>query len=99
MSGDALIVTAAIAALAPATQSQIATGAQFDVVSIKPHKNDPGAGGGMQCLPDGTFMMTNQPIASIIPRAQRWPTRPSSQTFCARLRSTAVGWPSRRAAR
>lgn len=78
MSGHALIVTSTIAALAtaPATQAQIATaGAQFDVVSIKPHKNDPGPGGGIRTLPDGTFMMTNQPIRSIILGASPVPAR------------------------
>jgi bla regulator protein blaR1 len=78
MMGYALFVTSTIAVLvmAPATQSQVATvGAQFDVVSIKPHKNDPSAGGGIQTLPDGTFVMTNHPIRSIILGASPVPVR------------------------
>ena len=51
-------------------------GAQFDVVSIKPHKYDPVAGGGMGTRPDGTFMMTSQPIWSIIAYASPVPISP-----------------------
>ena len=47
-------------------QAPAISGAQFDVVSIKPHPYDPARGGGMRTLPDGTFMMTSQPIWSII---------------------------------
>jgi bla regulator protein BlaR1 len=52
------------------------TGAQFDVVSIKLHPYDPPAGGGMGTLPDGTFMMTSQPILSIISAASPVPVSP-----------------------
>jgi hypothetical protein len=52
------------------------TGAQSDVVSIKLHPYDPAAGGGIRTLPDGTFMMTSQPILSIIPAASPVPVSP-----------------------
>src|SRR4051812_36552293 len=48
-------------------------GAQFDVVSIKPHQYDPAEGGGMRTLPDGTFMMTAQPIWSMLMSASPEP--------------------------
>ena len=51
-------------------------GAQFDVVSIKPHKYDPVAGGGMRTGPDGSFTMTSQPISSIISAASPVPVSP-----------------------
>lgn len=38
---------------------------EFEVVSIKPTSGD-GPGGGIRRLPDGTTIVTNQPIASII---------------------------------
>ena len=50
-------------------------GAQFDVVSIKPHKYDPRTGGGMRTLPDGAFMMTSLPIRSILSIASPTPVR------------------------
>jgi uncharacterized protein (TIGR03435 family) len=50
-------------------------GAQFEVVSIKPHKYDPSTGGGMRTLPDGAFMMTSQPIRSILTAASPEPVR------------------------
>jgi uncharacterized protein (TIGR03435 family) len=50
-------------------------GAQFDVVSIKPHRYDPSTGGGMRTLPDGAFMMTSQPISSILTAASPQPVR------------------------
>ena len=54
-------------------QTAAIVGAQFDVVSIKPHKYDPVTGGGMRTGPDGTFTMTSQPIASIISAASPVP--------------------------
>ena len=78
MSRHALLVTSMIAVLVTAQAAQSPSsrgGAQFDVVSIKPHKNEIGAGGGMRTLPDGTFMMTNQPIRSIILGASPVPVR------------------------
>lgn len=51
-------------------------GAQFDVVSIKPHKYDPAVGGGMMSRPDGTFTMTSQSIWSIIAYASPVPVAP-----------------------
>jgi bla regulator protein blaR1 len=76
MSRHALLVTSMIAVLVTAQAAQSPSsrgGAQFDVVSIKPHKNE--IGGGMRTLPDGTFMMTNQPIRSIILGASPVPVR------------------------
>ena len=53
-----LALMVAVLVTAPTIQSQIVTaGAQYDVVSIKPNKSGIGAGGGMQYLPDGTFIM------------------------------------------
>jgi uncharacterized protein (TIGR03435 family) len=46
---------------------------EFDVVSIK--RNTSTAGGGMRTLPDGTLVMTNQPIRSIIMSASPVPAR------------------------
>jgi uncharacterized protein (TIGR03435 family) len=60
---------------APAMQTQSPGAAQFDVVSIKPSAAGFGSGGGMRTLPDGTFMMTNQPIRSIILSASPTPAR------------------------
>jgi uncharacterized protein (TIGR03435 family) len=51
-------------------------GAQFDVVSIKPHKADAAAGGGIRSAPDGGFMMTGLPIRSIISAASPVPVSP-----------------------
>jgi uncharacterized protein (TIGR03435 family) len=51
-----------------------ASGAQFDVVSIKRSPNDAG-GGGIRSLPDGTMIMTNHPIRSIILSASPVPAR------------------------
>src|SRR5579872_6194158 len=61
-------VTAIVAAGATvlAQQPSAMSGAQFDVVSIKPHKDDPAAFTGTRFLPDGTFMLTNSPIVPII---------------------------------
>ena len=57
MLGHALLVTSMMAILvtAPGTQSQAAGGgAQFDVVSIKPHKSEMGTGGGNRGAAPGT---------------------------------------------
>jgi uncharacterized protein (TIGR03435 family) len=78
MSGHALLVTSMIAVLVTAPTAQPPStggGAQFDVVSIKPHKSELESDGGMRTLPDGTFMMTNQPIRSIILGASPVPVR------------------------
>jgi uncharacterized protein (TIGR03435 family) len=48
-------------------------GAQFDVVSIKLNSSPPGSGGGMRTLPDGSFMMTNQPMRGILSAASPVP--------------------------
>jgi uncharacterized protein (TIGR03435 family) len=61
--------------LVAAPRAQTPVGAQFDVVSIKPNKSEIGAGGGIRTLPDGTFMMTNHPIRSIILGAAPVPVR------------------------
>jgi len=63
-----------------ATPTPPLSGAQFDVVSIKPHPYDPASGGGMRTLPDGTFMMTSQPIWSIITYASPVPVSPRNVT-------------------
>jgi uncharacterized protein (TIGR03435 family) len=47
---------------------------EFDVVSIK-RNTDEQAGGGMRTLPDGTFIMTNQPISSVIRSTATVPVR------------------------
>ena len=47
---------------------------RYDVVSIK-RNVEIGAGGGMRSLPDGTLMMTNQPIRSILSGAAPVPVR------------------------
>ena len=49
-------------------------GPQFEVVSIKRHVTQE-AFGGLRTLPDGTFIMTNQAIASIIRGAAPVPVR------------------------
>ena len=68
-------LTALLAAVTSAAQSpQTSSPAQFDVVSIK--RNTSGeTGGGIRSLPDGTMIMTNQPIRSIIGGASPVPTR------------------------
>src|SRR5262245_6996128 len=71
----AWLATLLTTALVAASTAQSPAGVQFDVVSIKPHKSEIGEGGGMQYLPDGTFMMTNQPISSIILGAAPLPVR------------------------
>src|SRR3989442_1438113 len=75
MSRCAWLLTLMIAVLITAARAQSPAGAQFDVVSIKPHKSEINFGGGMRTLPDGTFMMTNQPIRSIILGASTVPVR------------------------
>lgn len=50
------------------------SGAQFAVASIKPSPRD-AVGGGMRSLPDGTMIMTNHPISSIIRSASPIPVR------------------------
>ena len=39
---------------------------EFDAVSIKRNNAGPQAGAGIRSMPDGTYVMTNQPISSII---------------------------------
>jgi uncharacterized protein (TIGR03435 family) len=55
-----------------APQSPTLSGAQFDVVSIKPNTSDTRAGGGRE-LPDGTRMFTNRTIATIVAGAASQP--------------------------
>ena len=45
---------------------------EFDVVSIK-HVDEPRPGGGMRTLPDGTFMMMNQPLGALVGAASPAP--------------------------
>jgi uncharacterized protein (TIGR03435 family) len=66
----ATILVVILAATPSALDAQSAlVGAQFDVVSIKPHPYDPATGGGMRTLPDGTFRVTSLPIRSILASA------------------------------
>lgn len=71
-----LIMLAAPLSGLPTAEQALAepSGAQFDVVSIKRSPND-AVGGGMRSLPDGTMIMTNQPIRSIILSASPVPAR------------------------
>src|ERR1044071_6542098 len=67
MSTRALLVASVIAiSVAPPSADSQVIGAQFDVVSIKPHRSDMAPGGGIETRPDGTFIMTNQPISTIM---------------------------------
>ena len=50
------------------------SGAKFDVVSIK--RNGEMNGGAMRTLPDGTLMMTSQPLWSILIYASPVPVLP-----------------------
>jgi uncharacterized protein (TIGR03435 family) len=59
----------------PITYAQSATSLEFDVASIKRNTTPLGAGGGLGIRPDGTFIMTNQPIQSIILNASPVPVR------------------------
>ena len=62
----AALVGLAAAAYPHAQASQSGTPLEFDVASIKRNTSPLGAGGAMRTLPDGTFMMSNQPIMTII---------------------------------
>ena len=59
-----------------APQAPPLAGAQFDIVSIKPHNPDSVGGGGMRTGPDGAFTMTGLPIWSIIAYASPIPVPP-----------------------
>jgi uncharacterized protein (TIGR03435 family) len=54
--------------------AQSTTRVEFDVISIKRASPD-AVGGGMRSLPDGTYIMANQPIRSVIMRASPVPAR------------------------
>ena len=74
----AALVAAALFSTAHGAQGPpepIAAPMQFEVVSIKRNTAGAEAGGGMRNLPDGTFVMTNQPIRSIILAASPVPAR------------------------
>jgi uncharacterized protein (TIGR03435 family) len=71
--GAALIATMC-GCVAVRAQDQPAGSAQFEVVSIKRNISDT-TGGGMRSLPDGTSVMTNQSIRSIILAASPVPAR------------------------
>jgi uncharacterized protein (TIGR03435 family) len=76
MSRVPLALTVFVALFAPIRaqpQAPAVMGAQFDVVSIKPHKNDGTLGGGLRTLPDGTFMATNIRIRQIMNAASPEP--------------------------
>src|SRR5262245_26260590 len=55
--------------------AQSASFEAFDVVSIKPNTLGPQSPAGIRTLPDGTLVMTNQPIRSIITTASPVPVR------------------------
>ena len=54
--------------------AQSTTRVEFDVISIKRAAPD-AVGGGMRTLPDGSYIMANQPIRSVIMRASPVPAR------------------------
>ena len=51
--------------LFPRIEAQSPSSAEFDVVSIK-RVDELRPGGGMRTLPDGTFMMMNQPLGTLV---------------------------------
>jgi len=55
--------------------AQAPGGLQFDVVSIKPNTSGPGSGGGFRNLPDGSMIMVNSPISSLVMSASPVPVR------------------------
>lgn len=65
---------ASIVAQQPSPSTAPADSPRYDVVSIK-RNVEIGAGGGMRSLPDGTLIMTNQPIRSILSGAASVPVR------------------------
>ncbi len=67
-------LNAALICTALCAQTAAQTLAEFEVVSIKRHVTLD-AGGGIQNLPDGTMVMINQPIGSIIRAAAPVPVR------------------------
>src|SRR5689334_14343548 len=67
-------LTASLVAISAAQSPQRSSPAEFEVVSIK--RNTTGeTGGGIRSLPDGTMIMTNQPIRSIVNGASPVPAR------------------------
>ena len=71
LASTALIVVS----FPPAIAAQSAQFDAFDVVSIKRNTRGPQSPAGMRTLPDGTLIMTNQPIRSIIMTASPVPAR------------------------
>jgi uncharacterized protein (TIGR03435 family) len=59
----------------PVTHAQSTAPVEFDVVSIKRNVQGAGSAAGIRLLPDGTLIMTNQPIRSVILNASPVPTR------------------------
>lgn len=59
-------MAATIVVAAAALVAQSADAPEFDIVSIKRNTSPPGSGGGMRRLPDGTFIMTNQPLIALV---------------------------------
>lgn len=68
------LLTIALTCVALCAQLPAQELAQFEVVSIKRHVTLE-ASGGIQTLPDGTMIMINQPIASLIRGAAPVPVR------------------------
>src|SRR5438128_3565973 len=66
------LIVAAFTPIHAQTQPSPITGAQFDVVSIKRNMSD-STSAGIRTLPDGTFMMTNQPVGTIVGAASPVP--------------------------
>ena len=58
-----------------ALQTPASTGARFETISITSSANERGSGSAMKTLPDGTFVMTNGEIRSIILAGSPVPVR------------------------
>jgi uncharacterized protein (TIGR03435 family) len=69
-----ILLFAAVVTLSSAAMAQTPAGAQFDVVSIKPNTDGP-ASSGFRNLPDGSMIMVNSPISSLVGSASPVPVR------------------------
>jgi len=58
-----------------ALQTPASTGARFETISITSSANERGSGSAIKTLPDGTFVMTNGEIRSIILAGSPVPVR------------------------
>ena len=75
----ALVVICGFAPVLAQVATQSATEPTFDVVSIK-RVNELRQTGGMRTFPDGTFMMMNQPIGTLLNQASPVPVTPRDIT-------------------